>query len=226
MKPDSLLRLSLGGVTLTLLEQDPPPGPDGLSSLAEVSRLFFRELAFFKDGMFSERDFQNLRGSFAKACAYSHIRYNRNQLLCSPTVYVCTHTPFDSLWTLVFRVTGAAVQLACEMRSAGRHTRATTSDLSFSRLELLECLWDSGSPQYTEVNSTPSDSYTQMLSSLRLSELICSALKLTKPQISFCFKSSGQSPRFSKLHQHVNLFTVQIFKGFIFYVFFPSEVHS
>ncbi|KAI7801585.1 putative autophagy-related protein 2-like protein A, partial [Triplophysa rosa] len=122
MKPDSLLRLSLGGVTLTLLEQEPPPVPDGLSSLAEVSQVFFRELAYFKDGMFSERDFQNLRGSFAKACPHSHIR-----------------------------VTGAAVQLACEMRSAGRHTRAMTSDLSFSRLELLESLWDSGGPQYTEL---------------------------------------------------------------------------
>uniref|UniRef100_A0A8C1GJX2 Autophagy related 2A n=1 Tax=Cyprinus carpio TaxID=7962 RepID=A0A8C1GJX2_CYPCA len=121
LKPDSFLRLSLGGVTLTLLEQDPPPGPDGLSSLAEVSQLFFRELGFFKDSMFSERDFHNLRGNFAKACPHSHIR-----------------------------VTGAAVQLACEMRSAGRHTQATTSDLSFSRLELLECLWDSGGPQYTE----------------------------------------------------------------------------
>uniref|UniRef100_A0A8C1CSU8 Autophagy related 2A n=1 Tax=Cyprinus carpio carpio TaxID=630221 RepID=A0A8C1CSU8_CYPCA len=118
LKPDSFLRLSLGGVTLTLLEQDPPPGPDGLSSLAEVSQLFFRELGFFKDSMFSERDFHNLRGNFAKACPHSHIR-----------------------------VTGAAVQLACEMRSAGRHTQATTSDLSFSRLELLECLWDSGGPQ-------------------------------------------------------------------------------
>ncbi|XP_050983369.1 autophagy-related protein 2 homolog A isoform X1 [Labeo rohita] len=122
LKPDSLLRLSLGGVTLTLLEQDPPPGSDGLSSLAEVSQLFFRELAFFKDSMFGERDFHNLRGSFAKACPHSHIR-----------------------------VTGAAVQLACEMRSAGRHTRAATTDLSFSRLELLECLWDSGGPQYTEL---------------------------------------------------------------------------
>uniref|UniRef100_A0A8C2H2S0 Autophagy related 2A n=1 Tax=Cyprinus carpio TaxID=7962 RepID=A0A8C2H2S0_CYPCA len=125
LKPDSFLRLSLGGVTLTLLEQDPPPGPDGPSSLAEVSQLFFRELGFFKDSMFSERDFHNLRGNFAKACPHSHIR-----------------------------VTGAAVQLACEMRSAGRHTQATTSDLSFSRLELLECLWDSGGPQSRNVERT------------------------------------------------------------------------
>lgn len=69
-------------------------------------------------------------------------------------VYVCHICKCDALSPLVSRVTGAAVQLACEMRSAGRHTRATTSDLSFSRLELLESLWDSGGPQYTEVHAT------------------------------------------------------------------------
>uniref|UniRef100_A0A4W5KU93 Autophagy related 2A n=1 Tax=Hucho hucho TaxID=62062 RepID=A0A4W5KU93_9TELE len=122
LKPEALLRLSLGGLTLTLLEQDPPPGPDTASSLAQVSQVFFRELAFFKDSMFSERDFHHLRASFAKACPHSHLR-----------------------------MTGAAVQVACEMRSAGRHSRAVTSDLSFSRLELLECLWEPGKPQYTEL---------------------------------------------------------------------------
>uniref|UniRef100_A0A8C7G4N1 Autophagy related 2A n=1 Tax=Oncorhynchus kisutch TaxID=8019 RepID=A0A8C7G4N1_ONCKI len=114
LKPEVLLRLSLGGLTLTLLEQDPPPGPDAASSLAQVSQVFFRELAFFKDSMFSERDFHHLRASFI------------NQQI-------------------------SAVQVACEMRSAGRHSRAVTSDLSFSRLELLECLWEPGKPQYTEV---------------------------------------------------------------------------
>ncbi|KAI4893707.1 hypothetical protein NFI96_012162 [Prochilodus magdalenae] len=122
MKPDSLFRLSLGGVTLTLLEQEPPMGPDGQSSLAEVSKVFFHELAFFKDSMFSERDFQNLRGSFAKACPHSHLR-----------------------------LTGAAVQVTCEMRSSGHHAHSVTSDLSFSRLELLECLWEPSNPQYIEL---------------------------------------------------------------------------
>ncbi|KAJ8405135.1 hypothetical protein AAFF_G00321260 [Aldrovandia affinis] len=128
LKPDALLRLSLGGVTLTLLEQEPPssaPGsqaPRGAPSLAEVSRQFFQELAYFKDSMFSERDFRQLRESFAKACPHSHLR-----------------------------MTGAAVQVSCEMRSGGRHAREVTSDLSFSRLELLECLWEPGSPQYTEL---------------------------------------------------------------------------
>lgn len=75
MKPDCLLRLSLGGMTLTLLEQEPAQDPEDLSSMAKVSQLFFHELAFFKDSMFSERDFENLRGNFAKACPHSHLRY-------------------------------------------------------------------------------------------------------------------------------------------------------
>ncbi|XP_061756190.1 autophagy-related protein 2 homolog A [Nerophis ophidion] len=122
LKPDALLRLTLGGLTLTMLQEDPPPKPDGASSLTQVSQVFFRELAFFKDSMFSERDFHNLRGGFAKACPHSHLR-----------------------------VTGAAVQVFCEMRSGLRNSRAVTSDLSFSRLEMLECLWENGKPEYSEL---------------------------------------------------------------------------
>nr|XP_043897069.1 autophagy-related protein 2 homolog A isoform X2 [Solea senegalensis] len=122
LKPDSLLRLTLGGLTLTLLQEEPSSSLDRGSSLAQVSQVFFRELAFFKDGMFSERDFHHLRAGFTKACPHSHIR-----------------------------LTGAAVQVACEMRSGRRRSRAVTSDLSFSRLELLECLWEGGKPQYSEL---------------------------------------------------------------------------
>ncbi|XP_047441149.1 autophagy-related protein 2 homolog A [Mugil cephalus] len=122
LKPDALLRLTIGGLTLTLLQEDPPTRTDGALSLAQVSRVFFRELAFFRDSLFSERDFHHLRSGFAKACPHSHLR-----------------------------LTGAAVQVACEMRSGRRHCRAVTSDLSFSRLELLECLWEDGKPQYCEL---------------------------------------------------------------------------
>uniref|UniRef100_A0A8C9WNT2 Autophagy related 2A n=1 Tax=Scleropages formosus TaxID=113540 RepID=A0A8C9WNT2_SCLFO len=123
LKPDALLRLSLGGVTVTLLEEEPPTAPAGEQpSLGEVSQDFFRELAYFKDAMFSGRDFDHLRQNFAKACPHSHLR-----------------------------LTGTAVQVSYEMRSAGRHVREVTSDLSFSRLELLECVWGPGAPQYTEV---------------------------------------------------------------------------
>ncbi|XP_030595462.1 LOW QUALITY PROTEIN: autophagy-related protein 2 homolog A [Archocentrus centrarchus] len=113
LKPDALLRLTLGGLTLTLLQEDPHSRAD--VALAQVSQVFFKELATFKDSMFSERDFHHLRGGFAKACPHSHLR-----------------------------LTGAAVRVACEMRSGRRHNRAVTSDLSFSRLELLECLWEDG----------------------------------------------------------------------------------
>uniref|UniRef100_A0A672GEC2 Autophagy related 2A n=1 Tax=Salarias fasciatus TaxID=181472 RepID=A0A672GEC2_SALFA len=122
LKPDALLKLTIGGLTLTLLQEDPPTRADGASSLAQVSQVFFRELAFFKDSMFSERDFHHLRAGFTKACPHSNLR-----------------------------LTGAAVQVACEMRSGRRRSRAVTSDLSFSRLELLECLWEDGKPQYCEI---------------------------------------------------------------------------
>ncbi|RVE67358.1 hypothetical protein OJAV_G00102230 [Oryzias javanicus] len=122
LKPDALLRLTLGGLTLTLLTEDPHSKSDGASSLAQVSQVFFRELGFFKDSMFSDKGFHHLRGGFAKACPQSHLR-----------------------------LTGAAVQVSFEMRSGKRRSRAVTSDLSFSRLEVLECIWEEGKPQYCEL---------------------------------------------------------------------------
>ncbi|XP_051942118.1 autophagy-related protein 2 homolog A isoform X2 [Hippocampus zosterae] len=122
LKPDVLLRLTLGGLTLTMLQEDPPSKMEGVSSLSQMSQVFFQELASFKDSMFGERDFHHLRGGFAKACPHSHLR-----------------------------VTGAAVQVSCEMRSGRRHSRAVTSDVSFSRLEMLECLWENSKPQYCEL---------------------------------------------------------------------------
>uniref|UniRef100_A0A8D3E7E6 Autophagy related 2A n=1 Tax=Scophthalmus maximus TaxID=52904 RepID=A0A8D3E7E6_SCOMX len=159
MKPDALLRLTLGGLTLTLLQEDPPASTDRASSLAQVSQVFFRELAFFKDSMFSERDFHHLRGGFAKACPHSHLR-----------------------------LTGAAVQVVCETRSGRRHSRAVTSDISFSRLELLECLWEDGRPQYSEKSglfsigtaARPCAQLHYSLSEKHLSEL-CSCFTLLSP---------------------------------------------
>lgn len=78
LKPDALLRLSIGGLTLTLLQDDPPPQPNGAASMAGVSEVFFQELAFFRDSMFNERDFHHLRGGFAKACPHSHLRLQIN----------------------------------------------------------------------------------------------------------------------------------------------------
>uniref|UniRef100_A0A665XEX1 Autophagy related 2A n=1 Tax=Echeneis naucrates TaxID=173247 RepID=A0A665XEX1_ECHNA len=156
LKPDALLRLTIGGLTLTLLEEDLPTNQDGVSSLAQVSQVFFRELAFFKDSMFSERDFHHLRGGFAKACPHSHIR-----------------------------LTGAAVQVACEMRSGRRSSRAVTCDLSFSRLELLECLWEGRAPQYSEVKNLFSMWQTRFITSTLFSQThsseLCSSFTLLSP---------------------------------------------
>uniref|UniRef100_A0A667ZKG5 Autophagy related 2A n=1 Tax=Myripristis murdjan TaxID=586833 RepID=A0A667ZKG5_9TELE len=65
----------------------------------------------------------------------------------SPQFYTSTHTHTHRDAAIV----ASAVQVACEMRSGSRHSRSVTSDLSFSRLELLECLWEDGKPQYSEV---------------------------------------------------------------------------
>lgn len=73
---------------------------------------------------------------------------------CKCGVLQQTGAESDSIIVVLsHRVTGAAVQVACEMRSGRRHSRAVTSDLSFSRLELLECLWEDGKPQYSEVEN-------------------------------------------------------------------------
>lgn len=42
--------------------------------------MFFRELGFFKDSMFSERDFRHLKAGFAKACPHSHLRYKKTYI--------------------------------------------------------------------------------------------------------------------------------------------------
>ncbi|XP_041093961.1 autophagy-related protein 2 homolog A [Polyodon spathula] len=134
LKTEALLRLSIGGLTLTVLQQDPAEpligrpgsrGPGVALPLAEVSRRFFEELSFFKDAAFSGRDFQPLRQQFQRACPHSHLR-----------------------------VTGSAMQLVCEQRWGGRGVQELCADLSFSKLEVLESLWSeggAGGPQYTQV---------------------------------------------------------------------------
>ncbi|XP_069500847.1 autophagy-related protein 2 homolog A [Ambystoma mexicanum] len=115
LRPEMLLKLTIGGLTLTLLHQylegsQPEPQPAQLSQLINH---FFTELAYFKDTAFSGRDFQHLRQQFEKAIPCSHLR-----------------------------LTGAAVQVICEQK-AGRGVQAVSTDLCFSMLELLECLWPS-----------------------------------------------------------------------------------
>lgn len=70
MRPDSLLKMTLGGMTLTLLETSAPAsGPPDLTTH------FFAEFDAAKDGPFGSRDFHHLRLRFQRACPCSHVRY-------------------------------------------------------------------------------------------------------------------------------------------------------
>ncbi|XP_053576099.1 autophagy-related protein 2 homolog A isoform X2 [Bombina bombina] len=128
LKPEMLVKLSLGGLTVTIPHLPPDLCAPQDTYCAETTSNFFKELGYFKDAAFSGRDFGHLRGHFQKACQMSNIR-----------------------------ITAAAVQIICEQR-IGRGAQQTSADLSFGILEILECLWQkkhlSGTtrePEYTEL---------------------------------------------------------------------------
>ncbi|KAB0404107.1 hypothetical protein E2I00_008860 [Balaenoptera physalus] len=69
LRPDSLLKMTLGGVTLTLLQTSAPSsGPPDLTTH------FFAEFDATKDGSFGSHDFYHLRPRFQRACPCSHVR--------------------------------------------------------------------------------------------------------------------------------------------------------
>lgn len=131
LRPQMLLKLTLGGLTLTLLHQYLESSqPDSKASMfGQLTRHFFTELAYFKDTAFSGRDFQHLRQQFEKAIPCSHLR-----------------------------LTGAAVQVIYEQK-VGSGAHAVSTDLCFGMLEVLECLWAEEchrigakqKPEYTEL---------------------------------------------------------------------------
>ncbi|XP_023559729.1 autophagy-related protein 2 homolog A isoform X3 [Octodon degus] len=78
MRPDSLLKMTLGGMTMTLLQTcAPSSGPPDLATH------FFAEFDATKDGPFSSRDFHHLRQCFKKACPCSHVRLTGTALQLS-----------------------------------------------------------------------------------------------------------------------------------------------
>uniref|UniRef100_A0ABM5F3Q6 Autophagy-related protein 2 homolog A-like isoform X2 n=1 Tax=Pogona vitticeps TaxID=103695 RepID=A0ABM5F3Q6_9SAUR len=91
--PEALLRLTIGGLTLTLLHQ--PPDRATLAVLSHpLAQRFFSRLGDLKDSAFGGRDFQPLRQCFEQACPQSHIR-----------------------------LTGAAVQISCEHKASAQLNR-------------------------------------------------------------------------------------------------------
>ncbi|OWK17105.1 hypothetical protein Celaphus_00013306 [Cervus elaphus hippelaphus] len=69
LRPDSLLKMTLGGVTLTLLQTSAPSsGPPDLTTH------FFAEFDATVDGSFGSHDLYRLRPRFQRACPCSHVR--------------------------------------------------------------------------------------------------------------------------------------------------------
>ncbi|XP_077183581.1 autophagy-related protein 2 homolog A [Paroedura picta] len=89
-RPEALLRVTMGGLTVTLLHQSQETAPPTPSCLQQAQR-FFSQLGGLKDSAFGGRDFQPLRRCFEVACPFSNIR-----------------------------LTGAAVQISCEHKATGR----------------------------------------------------------------------------------------------------------
>ncbi|XP_074087234.1 autophagy-related protein 2 homolog A isoform X1 [Macrotis lagotis] len=71
LRPESLLKVTLGGLTLTALQQ-PPGAPPGCPP--DLATQFFAEFDATKEGPFGSRDFHHLRPRFQKACPRSHVR--------------------------------------------------------------------------------------------------------------------------------------------------------
>lgn len=148
MRPDSLLKMTLGGVTLTLLQTAAPPsGPPDLTTH------FFAEFDAAKDGPIGSRDFHHLRPRFQRACPCSHVRYTPQ-----PESGTCKESPGSPQPTPdecvpARRLTGTAVQLSWELRTGSHSRRTSSTEVHFGQLEVLECLWPRATPEpeYTEV---------------------------------------------------------------------------
>lgn len=69
MRPDSLVKMTLGGLSLTLLQTASPS-----SGSPDLTTHFFAEFDAAKDGPFGSRDFYHLRPRFQRACPCSHVR--------------------------------------------------------------------------------------------------------------------------------------------------------
>uniref|UniRef100_A0A8D2KQI4 Autophagy related 2A n=1 Tax=Varanus komodoensis TaxID=61221 RepID=A0A8D2KQI4_VARKO len=127
-RPEVLLRVAIGGLTLTLLYQPPGPAPPDTPHLLLAQR-FFSQLSGLKDSAFGGRDFQPLRRRFEAACPHSNLR-----------------------------LTGAAVQLSCEHRAAGQlRLLSWDSSFGLLEILECLWPEGSGQrePEYTEVSAGP-----------------------------------------------------------------------
>ncbi|XP_048475573.1 autophagy-related protein 2 homolog A [Rhincodon typus] len=148
VKAELLLRLTIGGMTATLLHLDPllgqsPASQDPISGTGTYFQTaacrYFTELAYFKDSIFGGRGFDHLRSQFEKACPHNNLR-----------------------------LTGGAVQLTSEQK-AGGGAQLLSTDICFGTLEILECLWSPVGPGAEQQAA----GYTELLLFEKVSPLAC-----------------------------------------------------
>lgn len=149
MRPDSLVKMTLGGLSLTLLQTASPS-----SGSPDLTTHFFAEFDAAKDGPFGSRDFYHLRPRFQRACPCSHVRYTTTLVRDSQGI-PRAHDPTPEACLLAHRLTGTAVQLSWELRTGGHSRRTSSTEVHFGQLEVLECLWPraASEPEYTEVKA-------------------------------------------------------------------------
>uniref|UniRef100_A0A8C4W0J5 Autophagy related 2A n=1 Tax=Gopherus evgoodei TaxID=1825980 RepID=A0A8C4W0J5_9SAUR len=114
LRPETLLRVTVGGLTLTVPHQCPgPPAPP------QLAQRFFAKLAFFKDSAFGGRDFGHLRHCFEKACPYSNLR-----LTGAAVQVTCQQRAAGSLHMLSSEVSFGMLEiLECLWASASQECR-------------------------------------------------------------------------------------------------------
>ncbi|GCC38375.1 hypothetical protein chiPu_0016889 [Chiloscyllium punctatum] len=136
-RPQIVIRLIVGSLSMSVLHIDPLPPPENPLHLDPLSRMashFFEQLKTLDLTSFLTGDFNTLRPKFAAACPHDHLR---------------------------FFATG--IKLSYEQRR-GTSSRSLNTDVSINWMELLECLFPTDSltviPQYTELITFQSESET------------------------------------------------------------------
>ncbi|XP_062901925.1 autophagy-related protein 2 homolog B-like isoform X1 [Mobula hypostoma] len=127
-RPEVVLRLAIGSLSVSVLHIDPLPPPESPLHLEPLTRMashFFEHLKTINLSQFPVRDFHILRTKLATACPHDHLR-----------------------------LFATDVKLNCEQRRS-TSSRSLNTDVCINWMELLECLFPMDSPtvipQYTEL---------------------------------------------------------------------------
>ncbi|XP_067894573.1 autophagy-related protein 2 homolog B-like isoform X3 [Heterodontus francisci] len=136
-RPEVVIRLTIGSLSVSVLHIDPLPPPESplhLDPLTRMASHFFEQLKTIDLSQFSMSDFHALRPKLAVACPHDHLR-----------------------------LFATDIKLNYEQRR-GAISRSLNTDIYINWMELLECLFPMDSwtvmPQYTELITFQSVSET------------------------------------------------------------------